>query len=167
MNMNQKEGVFAAINSVLTEADKTIVDGEKVELTDTERASVTMIVAEGLHAGDISMSADAKAKYDTVDKLKTKYVPGLVSNWLRKDLRLNGGEKYKAKNPGSRAGQGDEQLKNLKLLKQTITDPEQQVKVQEAIDARIAEIKKEKAEKIEVDMSKIPAELLEQLGYSK
>lgn len=167
MSMSQKQGVFSAIVAVLAEVNKSVLDGVKTELTDTERASVTLMVAQGLHDGDIVMSAEAKAKYDTVDKLKTKYVPGLVSNWLRKDLRLNGGTPYKAKNPGSRAGQGDEQLKNLKLLKQTIDDPAQQAKVQEAIDSRIEEIKKEKASKIEVDMSKIPAELLEQLGFKK
>ena len=162
--MNQKEGVFNAIVSVLKEVGKAIVDGVACKLDDSERKSVIGIVANGLHNGDIALSADAKAKYDTVDKLEKKYVPGLVSNWLRKDTRLNGGEKYVTKNPGSRAGQGDETLKNLKLLKGTLTDAEQIAAVQSEIDKRVEEIKKEKQKDVKVDLTKIPVELRQQLG---
>jgi len=165
MSMSQKEGVYSAVKSVIEDAGRQIVDGEKTKLSTEESKAVMEIVANGLHEGEISLSDKARAKYDTVDKLRKDYVPGLVSNWLRKDLRLNGGERYETKNPGSRAGAGDEQLKNLKLLKSTMTDDEQIAKVQEAIDNRIKELQEEKAKKIEVDMSKIPADLLERLGY--
>lgn len=162
---NQKEGVFSAVMTVLSEVGRSIVDGVAVELSTDERKNVIGIVAAGLADGVIALSAAAQKKYPTRDKLAKGYVPGLVSNWLRKDLRLNGGTKYEAKNPGSRAGQGDEQLKNLKLLMSTLEDAEQKAKVQEAIDARMKAIQEEKASKVTIDITKIPADLLVALGY--
>ena len=84
-----------------------------------------------------------------------KYIPGLVNNWVRKDLRLNGGSKYEPKNPGSRTSSGDETLKNLKLMLTMVTDPDARVAVQQEIDKRIAELKPTAT----VDVSKIPEHL--------
>ena len=55
-------------------------------------------------------------KYSTIEKMRS-YASGLVNNWFRKDIRLNGGMKYEVKNPGSRQGAGDQQLKALKTLR--------------------------------------------------
>lgn len=163
---NQKEGVFDAICAVLAEVGKTIVEGTQVVLETKERKSVIAIVAHGLANGLITLSTEAQTKYNTEDKLRKDYVPGLVSNWLRKDLRLNGGTKYETKKPGSRTGQGDEVLKNLRRLHAILDDEEQKQKVQVEIDARVEQIKKEKLAKAAPDMSKIPAELREQLGLT-
>ena len=87
----------------------------------------------------------------------------MVSNWIRKDLRLNGGEKYETKNPGSRAGQGDDQLKNLKALK--AQHPEHATEIDVEIAKRVAELGlAKKKNTVTVDLDKIPAELRAQLG---
>jgi len=52
------------------------------------------------------------------------YCSGLQSNWLRKDTRLNGGVKYVAKNPGSRAGSTDPKALADAIRATNITDNE-------------------------------------------
>ena len=97
---NQKEGVYLAIMEVLgeTPSNPCVLDA------DTKRLVVAEVVTM-FEAGQISISHPVEFK---------KYVPGLLNNWLRKDKRLNGGETYRIKNPGSREGSGDKKLKNLK-----------------------------------------------------
>jgi hypothetical protein len=154
---NQKDGVFQAICSVFGQDH---FDGE-VNLDKDLRSQVYEIVANGLFHGDINMTDTAREKYNTEEKLRTKYVPGLVNNWLRKDTRLNGGVKYQAKNPGSRAGSGDKVVRELKKLRSTLTDDSQIQTVNTEIDKRMAEIQAEKAKSIEIDLSVLPEHLQE------
>ena len=72
-----------------------------------------------------------------------KYVSGLVNNWVRKNKEFNCGNTYAAKNPGSRAGSTDPQMKALKtLLSQLGEDDATAIaEVKSAIEARKAEIK--------------------------
>jgi hypothetical protein len=156
--INQKTGVYNAVKSI-TSFD----DGFCVQLTKDEKATVIEIVCAGFESGEIEMSEKAKDKYIGDTKLKS-YVGGLVNNWLRKDTRMNGGDKYVTKNPGSRAGSGDTILKNLRLLKSTITDEAKLESIDSAIDARMAEIATEKAKDVEIDFSTIDPELLKKLG---
>lgn len=161
---SQKEAVFNAISSVLgtdLSENKT-----RIELSKEQRASVTQIVTAGIAAGKVQFSDEAKAKYNTEDKIKG-YVAGMVGNWLTKDTRLNGGDKYKAKNPGSRAGQGDEQLRNLKALRSTLTEATHIAAVDEKIKERSEELAASKVKKVEVDFSKIPADLLATLNLAQ
>ncbi|MHA2066367.1 MAG: hypothetical protein ACXABY_18505 [Candidatus Thorarchaeota archaeon] len=155
--MNQREGVFNAICSVL---GQTSFD-EAVSLTGDQKKQVYEIVANGLHSGEIGLSESGREKYNTEEKLRTKYVPGLVNNWLRKDPALNGGVKYQAKNPGSRAGSGDKVVRELKKLRSTLTDDKMIDKVNVEIDKRMAEIQAEKAKSIEIDISVLPEHLQE------
>lgn len=157
--LNQKNGVFAAVCSV-TECESW---DSAVELTKEQRDSVISIVTQGLIDGNIEMSDKARVKYDTEEKMK-KYTPGLVSNHLRKDLRLNGDIPHEPKNPGSRAGSGDVVIKELKKFQSTFTDPEQIESVQVEIDKRLAVLKSEKMKDVEIDMSLIPDDLKELLG---
>jgi len=110
--LSQKEGVYNAVVAFHNDNGLSFEDGNKVEFSKDDRATVIGIIYEAFNAGEIDMSTEAKTNFDTPEKLKT-YTNGLLSNWLRKDVRLNGGSKYVAKNPGSRAGQGDETVKNL------------------------------------------------------
>jgi len=158
MSMSQKEAVYSAVKSI-----KSFDDGEKVNLTSDEKANVVNIVTESLASGDAVLSDKARAKFDTPTKLKS-YTSGMVNNWMRKDTRLNGGLKYVIKNPGSRAGSQDDTIKNLKLLKSTLTDPAQIEECDAAIEARKAEITIEKAKNVEINYDHIPAELRESLG---
>lgn len=145
--MNQKEAVYQAVCNV------TGHTGEgAVIISKEQRAQVNAILFEGFRSGKISIErefsdADLKA-----------YVSGLQSNWLRKDTRLNGGTKYVAKNPGSRAGSTDPQLKALNALLTTdITDADR-AEIQGYIEARKAELNKTKQAKV-VDFSALPADL--------
>jgi len=157
--LNQKNAVFAAICSV---TDQESFDSA-VELTKEDRASVIEIVAEGFANGEVELKDESRAKYDTDAKLKT-YTNSLVSNWVRKDKRLNGGVQHAIKNPGSRAGSGDSVIRELKKLRSTFTEQDQIDAVDTEIEKRMATIKAEKAKDVEIDMSLIPEDLRALLG---
>jgi hypothetical protein len=143
--MSQKEAVFQAVVNVCGNVDGAYTPSRE------QRAQVNAILFEGFRSGTIQLEREFN---DT--ELKA-YVSGLQSNWLRKDTRLNGGTKYEAKNPGTRAGTGDAQLKAMRALLSTLTDESDRAEVQKHIDARVAEIMKAKAPTI--DFSALPADL--------
>lgn len=150
---SQRESVFAAVCLVCD-----FPAGSKVEPTKEQRAKIVELVVADFKSNQAVLSDDARAKFDTDAKLKT-YTSGLVSNWLRKDIRLNGGEKYEAKNPGSRAGQGDDMLKNLKALRSQLTDTSHIAAVDEKIAEREAELAKTKAKTVTINVDAIPEDL--------
>lgn len=145
--VNQKEAVYSAVCNV------TGFKGDGVlMITSEQRKQVNMILFESFRAGHITLD-----KEFTDPQLK-QYVSGLLSNWIRKDKRLNGGVQYTAKNPGSRAGSTDPMLKNLRVLLSTVTTPEDKAEIQSYIDARVSEIAAEK-QTASVDFSALPADL--------
>lgn len=162
--MKQKEAVLKAIGSVLAENNRSISDGEKVELSKDERAKVIDIIFTGFKNEEIELSVE----YPESD-LKA-YTSSLLNNWLRKAKELNGGNRYVAKNPGSRAGQQDEMLKNLRLLlkaKQAAQAPKEQLEqIQVAIDQRLAEVRASKVKTPEIDISALPEKLRHLVGES-
>lgn len=144
--MNQKQAVYTAVLSVLGEVSGRVnPDRETRKLIEAE---VVTLFKSGEVAYDGGVPSDEKL---------SKYVPGLVNNWLRKDTRLNGGSKYQAKNPGIRAGSGDETMKAMKTLLAITSDPEAKAKIQVEIDKRAADIAK--AKQPTVDASKLPESL--------
>jgi hypothetical protein len=144
---SQKEAVFTAVCHVTGFTGEGTCSPSK-----EQRAMVNAILIEGFKAGKIELDRE----YDE-SGLKS-YVSGLVSNWLRKDKRLNGGTQYVAKNPGSRAGSSDPQLKAMRALLSTLTDESERAEVQGYIDARVAEINASKI-KTTVDFNALPADL--------
>ena len=166
MSKSQKEAVYTAVTEVLG-----TIDGA-VSLTKDQRRAVVAKIADGMQNGEVELSTEAAAKFDTRKKIET-YVGGLVNNWLRKDTRLSGGVKYEAKNPGKRAGSSDEQLKAMRVLRKQLEasgDTNKVAEVDAAIASRVAELKAEKvvtkkaAQIPTVDTSTIPTELREMLG---
>ena len=157
--LKQKTAVFNATCSVLEQSSFDDI----VELSKEQRASVISIVTAGFQAGEVELSDAAQAKFDTEAKVKT-YTNGLVSNWLRKDKRLNGNVQHTVKNPGSRAGSGDPVIRELKKLRSTFTETAQIAAVNAEIESRMATIQAEKAKNVEIDMSLIPDDLKELLG---
>jgi hypothetical protein len=151
MSTKQNDAVFAAVCQVLGQDG---FDGA-VELSKDQRDSVISMVTTGIMSGSVDFSAEAKAKHDTEAKIKS-YTTGMVSNHLRKDKRLNGGEKYQTKNPGSRAGSSDEQLKALRALKTTLTTSDDIQAVDKAIATRLAEIQITKTKTVEINVSALP-----------
>ncbi len=139
--LNQKDAVFNAVSQVLAENGVHFEEGQdaRTHMSKEFRAQVNQILFEGFRAGNIELNGE---KSDS--ELKT-YVSGLQSNWLNKDKRLNGGTKYVAKNPGSRAGIQDPQIKALRALMSTKTDEDEIAEIQSYIDDRLAVIKAEKA----------------------
>jgi hypothetical protein len=155
--ISQKEAVFGAVTEVLGSFSGT------VNLTTEQRKEVIGIVVAGFMNGSVELSSEAASKYDNEAKLK-QYANGLVSNWLRKDKRLNGGSKYITKNPGSRAGSTDDTLKALQALRKSLTDPEQIKEVEFEIAQRTAAIKASKLPKIEINTNLIPESLRHLVG---
>jgi hypothetical protein len=154
--MKQNDAVFSAVQNTTGETSFS----NAVSLSKDEFAQVVEQVTDGIESGEVDFSDEAKAKYDSRDKIR-KYVVGMVKNHIRKDKRLNGGTKYEAKNPGSRAGSGDEQLKNLKALLSTLTSEEDKEAVQAEIDARKAQLQASKAKTTqkEINWDLIPEHL--------
>lgn len=70
----QRECVYQAVRSVSPDVSPI--------LTKEERARVRMIVFEDFRDGNVMLSKDW-----TLDEVWA-YIPGLVSNWLRKDSRF-------------------------------------------------------------------------------
>lgn len=150
--LSQKEAVFVAVCQV------TGHTGEgQVSITKEQRAQVNAILFEGFKSGKIELDREYS------DSGLKGYVSGLQSNWLRKDKRLNGGTQYVAKNPGSRAGSSDPQLKAMRALLSTLTDEAEIAEVQSHIDMRVAAIASEKQAKT-VDFSALPADLAAKFG---
>ena len=152
----QKEAVFTAVTSVLNEAGISTNEGDNFanHMNRELRAQVTAILVEGFKAGTIVLDKS----FATEAELRT-YCSGLTSNWLRKDSRLNGGSKYVAKNPGSRVGSSDTQLKAMRALLSTKTNPAEQAEIQAFIDRRVSEIKVSRKPTKQIDISALPAEL--------
>lgn len=162
--MSQREAVYSAICSV---TENTEFDGQ-VELSKEEKEQVYGMLTEGFRSGTIHFedTPSNREKLSTPSKLNA-YVSGLVSNWLRKDPRLNGNTKYVAKNPGSRAGSGDAQLKALKVLATKFAnDSVKLAEINKHISTRMSQIADEKAAKSiqAIDITKLPADLVESLG---
>lgn len=148
--MNQKEAVFTAVINVCGVQESAYTPSKE------ERAQISAILVEGFKQNKISL----ERSFDEAG-LKS-YVSGLLSNWLRKDTRLNGGTKYVAKNPGSRAGQGDPTLKAMRALLSTLETEEDKAEVQAEIDKHLATIAKSKAPTI--DYSALPSHLQEKFS---
>ena len=144
--MNQKEAVYQAVVNVTGFKGEGACSPSK-----EEKHQIISILVEGFKSGKI----DLDKVYDEAG-LKS-YTNGLLNNWLRKDKRLNGGTAYVAKNPGSRAGSTDPQIKAMRALLSTLTDESERAEVQRFIDARIAELKPK--QEASIDFSALPAEL--------
>lgn len=169
--ISQRQAVFTATMNVLADKGISFDEGQTPTaqelVTKDMRKSIMEVVTNGIQNGEVEFSDDARAKHTTVEKVRT-YVSGLINNWFRKDKRLNGGAKYESKNPGSRAGSTDEQIKALKTLRKAKSDDADAVKaIDEAIATRQAEIAATKVKRVEVtqeQLDAIPAELRSRLG---
>lgn len=165
MKNTQRNAVFAAICNIR----KTSEFADKVVLTKDERGLVHQMVCEGFRQGTIEFeNTPANAEKLASDSKLSAYVSGLISNWLRKDTRLNGGEKYEIQNPGSRAGQSDEQMKTLRALKKQFAGTDKEVVIDRQIEVRKSELASAKAKSVELTQEQIdalPADVKAALGF--
>ena len=161
MAKNQREATFEAITTVLSNSNVSFTPGTNVKsvLTSEHKKQIRASLMAGFKSGAIESTPDfAKTKLNSDVEL-SKYCSGLISNWIKKDSRLNGNVKYQATGNGTRVGNGDSQVKELrKLLKATAgTDAEQEVA--DALNARLAQVKVSKVKKPEIDAEIIPESL--------
>lgn len=138
---NQKEGVFAAVVKVLGEVNGAVT------LTDAQKKAVCAELFAQFRLGTIEFKGGAPD-----DAKLTKYIPGLLNNWVRKDTRLNGGSKYETKKPGSRTGSGDASLKAMRMLRAATTD----ASALADIDAEIAKRQSELKPAVAVNVEALP-----------
>lgn len=165
MSITQRQAVYNAVKSVFTENNMEFHDGidAKSVMTKEHRSQVNAILCVGFMTGQIDFKQTESNKAKLADEsLLKEYVSGLQSNWLAKDDRLNGGVDHEIKNPGSRSGSGDAQLKALRALLNTV-EPSQRPEIQGYIDARIAEIKPTK--EVEINFDALPEAI--RAKYSK
>lgn len=144
--LTQKEAVFQAMQNICGAQDEVYTP------TKEQRASVNQVLFEGFRSGGIELDREY-----TDTELKA-YVSGLQSNWLRKDKRLNGNIAYVPKNPGSRTGSTDPQVKAMRALLASKSDPTERAEIQTFIDKRVGEIKPAKKH-AEINFNDLPAEL--------
>jgi len=158
-----KSQVNAVVETVMSVLNENGIDYElngeinvKSVLNPDMLTEIRSQILIGFQNNEISMTDKAKANNPT-DKHMKSYVSGLVNNWIRKYKPFNNGVKYKIKNPGSRSGSGDEQVREMRKLLKTIQDTETRTKIQDAIDSRIAEIKP--TEDVEINTEALPEHL--------
>ena len=158
MSFKQVDAVIHYTRQVLADAFQDGVD-VKTYITKEQKSDIALLVTDSILTGETQMSDESRAKYQDEDKL-LRYVHGMVKNWFDKSKELNGGVKHAYKNPGSRAGQGDAKLRELKALRgQLVTAGNDAgvAKVDEFIAKRVAELKPTETKTINADL--IPDEL--------
>lgn len=169
MKISQREAVFQAVKNAFAEAGIQFQEGMNCDsvMTEAMHKQVSAELTEGFLTGVTTLedTPSNQAKLTNPAEM-SKYVSGLKSNWLRKDIRLNGGVEYAPKNPGSRAGSSDPQLKALKALvaSKKFAGTPKEAEIKKHIEIRTAQIAAEKAKKVTVDISVLSPELRKTLG---
>ena len=161
MSMNQKSAVVSTILSVAKEfgSEYTLNSETPVSevLTDKMKEEIRSRLFKMFRDGSVTYSEEFKTKASDDTELK-KYISGLVNNWIRKAPEFNNGSKYVAKNPGSRQGSSDEQIKEMKKLLSVTIDAKARATIQQAIDSRIASLAAEKKQ-VEINVDALPESL--------
>jgi len=145
--MKQKDAVYTAVINVMGKVDGAYVP------TKEQRATIIDAITNGLVNHEIDFG-----KTDQTEAQVRVYASGVVSNWLKKDTRLNGGTKHVTKNPGSRAGSKDPQVAEMRKLRALMVQAGKDVTaIDAAITKRQAELKP--AQSVTIDADLLPEEL--------
>ena len=161
MSVSQREATFNAVVAVISNNNVTFNNGQDVKniLTSTMKKAVKNILIQQFKAGAIDCTDDFKKTKLNSDTELSKYCSGLISNWIKKDPRLNGNNKYQVVNKGIRAGQGDLQVKELRKLLKVTAGTDAQDQVSQALNARLDELKAAKTPSISIDVTALPEHL--------
>ena len=151
--MKQSDAVVQAVLNIVGPKEGAYT---KADL-DAHKTELRAVLFEGFMGGKIALKDESQRNADYIKG----YIPGLITNHLNKDKRLNGGVKYTPANPGSKAGTGDEQVRALRLLiKNGIASTHEEiVEIETAINYRLAEIAKSKAREVVVNYDALPANI--------
>ena len=134
--MTQKDAVFSVVTSVIEDAGFNFEVGKDDAsslLTKTLRTQINSELVRMFDNSEVDLSDEARSKLNDAASLRS-YVSGLVSNWLRKDARLNGGTTT------GKSISVDPQLRALRKLQSSQTDPSRRLEIQKFIDKRTAEL---------------------------
>lgn len=136
--LSQKDAVYQATMAVLQQNGVGFEDGQDVREAISEnpklRGQIRDLVFEGLKNGQVAFG-NGDNKPD--DRSMRTYATGLISNWFRKDKRLNGGQRYQ---PGSSRDQGgqvsgsEDRIRKLQAAIESTDDDDLKKRLQEAID---------------------------------
>jgi hypothetical protein len=155
---NQRSATVNVLLAVLKESGiEYQLNGDtpiKDVLTPQHKEKARAIICQMFVNKQVSYRPDFQAKVDDPAELR-KYVGGLINNWIRKAKEFNGGETYKPKNPGARAGTSDPQVRELKKLLAKVKGTAHEAKVQTAIEARLEEIRP----KVKINVALLPDDL--------
>lgn len=157
--MRQVDAVIEAVMKVKPDFKQRSDKGNET-IVDDMRKEVCRIVIDGILSGEIDYNKD----HTNIKEIK-EYVPGMVSNWLRRNKILNGAINAKAAKPGSRLGVGDDKLKTLRDLKKTQIEPEILAEIEKHIKARLSVLKKEKqvVKQADINLDALPVHLRNKL----
>lgn len=161
--MNQRQATVSTILAVLQERGVEYELNSQTPisevLTPEDKHKVRETLFTMFRFGQVDYKETFQAQVDD-DKALKNYISGLTNNWIRKAPEFNNDQAYQAKNPGTRQGAQDEQIREMKKLLSATTDPEAKVLINQAIESRQAEIKPS----ISVNLDAIPAALRAKLG---
>lgn len=157
--MRQVDAVIEAVMKVKPDFKQYGDKGNEIIIGDL-RKQVCKIVMEGILNGDVDYNKDEKNTKEVKE-----YVPGMVSNWLRRNKVLNGDVNAKAAKPGSRIGVGDDKLKTLRDLRKTQVEPEILTEIDKHIKQRLNALKKEKqvVKQADINLDALPPHLRNKL----
>jgi hypothetical protein len=150
--ISQSDAVLAATLSVFGDRYSPTVPIKSIA-SDADRQAVHALLIEGFQNGTIRLSDKIDAT--NIKELNT-YVSGLISNWWKKNPKLNGGVKYE---PQTSRPQASSPVKAIMALRMECEAKGNQEGVQQC-DAYLAKLEAEMiAKKNAIDESKIPMEL--------
>ena len=156
MKKTQKNAVYEVTLEVLTENGVDFVEGDTVvndiidkDLRDSIRGKLLIMFKNS----EIVLNKS----FD--DKTLEKYVGSLMCNWFNKDLRLNGNIPHTIKAAGSRIGQTDPVVKELRKMRKAVVNTNHEPIVKQEIIKRQEHLRKEQISKIEINPDLIPEHL--------
>ncbi len=144
MTVSQVQAVVNCVKDLAIQLGLEFTEKQTDAKTFVKEEDISLI-AELITAGMCSGEIQLRDGYGGGDRDKiAKYAKSLIKDQLNKSKRLNGGNEYVPKNPGSRAGQGDETVKELRKAIKFLTergDTKGVEECKEALTKRLEEIK--------------------------
>ena len=158
--LSQREATYNTIINELSNNGVSFQDGSDVKkvISSDMKKKIKEALMNSFKNGNVNHAADFNTKLNSDTEL-SKYCSGLISNWIKKDPRLNGNTKYQIVNKGARAGQGDLQVKEIKKLLKASVGTSAEEEVLKALNTRLAEVKAAKVPDLGIDIEALPENL--------
>lgn len=161
MKISQKDAVYSVTIETLNENNISFEEGIDCMSSVVDKDIRNTIVEKLLNLFENNKVIVNKQQEDSDLK---RYVSGLVSNWAKKDDRLNGGVKHEIKNPGSKLGSTDPVIVELRKMLKEVKGTVYENDVKKELTRRMNEIKKKKMSTSNINASLIPDSLKHLIG---